>query len=111
VGVGQQGRGATWLPNFKISQGQWDGRQQNTGDPNEMGDYISLDFYNGRFVTAWADASNSTLNDPNGTSGLDIYFDEVTVAPVPEPASVGLLAAAGLLVWRAGRRRVPVGWG
>jgi hypothetical protein len=88
--------GQTWLPNFKISQGQWDGSQSNTGDPNEMGDYISLDYFNGKFVVAWPDASNSTLDNVDGTTGLDIYFASVTVSPVPEPMTVGLVAAAGL---------------
>lgn len=96
--------GVTWLPNFKISQGQWDGRQANTGDPNEMGDYISLDYHDGAFVVAWADASNALGNNPDGTTGLDIFYARVTVAPVPEPASVLLVAAAGVAVGRRLRR-------
>ena len=95
--------GTTWVPNFKISAGISDGRSTNTGDPNEFGDYISLDFYAGNLVTAWADSSNSTGDNPNGTSGLDIYYARALVAAVvPEP-STWLLMSLGLVV---GLRRV-----
>ncbi len=86
--------GLTWAPNFKISAGISDGRQSNTGDPNEFGDYISMDFYNGVLVTAWADSSNSTGDNPNGTSGLDIYYSRILVA-IPEPSSMFVLALLG----------------
>ena len=90
--------GLTWAPNFKISQGISDGRQLNIGDPNEFGDYISLDFYAGNLVTAWADSSNSLGDNPNGTSGLDIFYARVLVAAaVPEPSALALMTV-GLLV-------------
>jgi hypothetical protein len=97
--------GVTWLPNFKISTGQWDGTADNHGDFNDMGDYMSIDFHDGVLVAAWPDASNSTGDNPNGTGGLDIYYARVTVAPVPEPGVVLLVAAAGLAGVRRVRRR------
>ena len=90
-------------PNVKISAGISDGRASNTGDGNEFGDYISMDFYNGQMVTAWGDSSNSTGDNPNGTSGLDVYFARVTVA-VPE-TSTYLLMALGLVAIGFKRRR------
>ena len=91
--------GSTWEPNFKISQGMTDGRLSNTGDANELGDYISLDFYDGKMVTAWADSSNSTGDNPDGTRGLDIYFARIEVSAsntgqLPEPSTLALAAAA-----------------
>jgi len=76
-------------------------------DGNECGDYISMDFYNGTLVTAWADSSNVTGDNPNGTSQLDIYFAKVTVA-IPEPSTYALMAfglSAVLLGVR--RKKVP----
>ena len=97
--------GLTWAPNFKISAGLSDGRATNTGDGNEFGDYISLDFYDGKLVTAWADSSNSTGDNPNGTSGLDVYFAQVLVsAAIPEPSTY-LLMALGLVALRFKSRR------
>lgn len=99
--------GTTWGTNFKISTGRWDGTGQNTGDGNDMGDYIGIDFYNGVLVASWPDASNSTGDNPNGTTRLDLMYAKVTVTPIPEPA--GVLAAAvgaGLLVRRF--RRFPL---
>ena len=76
-----------------------DGRLSNTGDANELGDYISLDFYDGKMVTAWADSSNSTGDNPDGTRGLDIYFARIEVSAsntgqLPEPSTLALAAAA-----------------
>ena len=95
--------GLTWTPNFKISQGMSDGRLSNIGDPNEFGDYISVDFYDGFLDTAWADSSNVLGNNPNGTSGLDVYYARTLVA-VPEPASLGLAGLTGLALLTRRRR-------
>lgn len=98
--------GTTWAPNFKISQGISNGRSTNTGDPNEFGDYISLDFYDGVLATAWGDSSNFTGDNPNGTTGLDVYFARVLVA-IPEPSTY-LMMAGGLLFGALRLRRVSV---
>jgi hypothetical protein len=93
--------GLNWAPNFKISDGISDGRNAITGNQREFGDYISLDFYNGHLVTAWADFSNSTFNNPNGTAASDIYFSNITVSSAPSsvPApSAFVLMMLGMLV-------------
>jgi hypothetical protein len=94
--------GLTFLPEVKISAGSTSG--VGLGSGNELGDYIGLDFYNGRFYPVWADDSNSTGNNPDGTANLDYYGASVSV--VPEPASVLLLASgfAMICVWRTRRR-------
>jgi PEP-CTERM motif len=96
--------GLTWQPNFKISQGMTSCLAATIGgDGNECGDYIALDFYDGKIVTAWSDSSNSTGDNPNGTGGLDTYFAKITVtAAVPEPSTYALFALGLLAVgWRA----------
>jgi PEP-CTERM motif len=84
--------GLSWVPNFKISDGVTSCLASTIGnDGNECGDYIALDFFDGKLVTAWADSSNSTGNNPNGRGGLDVYFSRVTVTTavpqVPEPTT------------------------
>jgi hypothetical protein len=78
--------GSSWAPNFKISDAIFDGKFGGVSSRN-FGDYISLDFYNGQMVTAWADSSNSTLNNPDGIGGgMDVYFSSISVtSAVPEP--------------------------
>src|SRR5262249_45034918 len=53
--------------------------------------YIGLDFYNNALYPCWADDSNSTGDNPNGTSNLDYYTARVTVVPPAVPP----LAIAG----------------
>ena len=92
--------GVTWQPNFKISGGMTNCiNSGGNNNGNECGDYISMDFYNGTLVTAWADSSNFTGDNPNGTSQLDIYFAKVAVA-IPEPSTYALMAfgLAGVLL-------------
>lgn len=80
--------GVTFLPEVKISTGLTTG--VNLGGGNELGDYLGLDFYGGIFHPCWADDSNSTGDNPDGTADLDIYTAAVQVAPaVPVLAAVG----------------------
>jgi PKD repeat protein len=44
-----------------------------------LGDYIGLDFYGGVFHPCWADDSNSTGDNPDGTANLDYYTAAVTL--------------------------------
>ena len=47
---------------------------------NDYGDYAGLAFYNGAFYPVWADNSNSTGDNPDGTlNELDIYTARVRV--------------------------------
>jgi PEP-CTERM motif len=96
--------GLTFLPEVKISAGSTSG--VGLGGGNELGDYLGLDFYNGVFYPVWADNSNSTGDNPNGTSNLDYYGARVTVTTVPEPASFLLVGFAGMGLLRRRRQAV-----
>jgi PEP-CTERM motif len=98
--------GLTWQPNFKISQGVTSCLSTVIADGNECGDYIALDFHDGKLVTAWGDSSNSTGDNPNGATRLDTYFAMVTItAAIPEPSTYALFALGLLAVGVRARRR------
>jgi Ca2+-binding RTX toxin-like protein len=71
--------GATFTPNFQISEGS--SFAGSVIDPGfEFGDYSWVAFTHGLALPVWADNSNSTGNNPDGTgSGLDIYTARVEV--------------------------------
>lgn len=71
--------GVSFFPEVKISAGSTSG--VGMGGGNELGDYIGLDFYNGVFHPAWADDSNSTGDNPDGTNNLDYCTAAVTLVP------------------------------
>jgi hypothetical protein len=75
--------GLSVLPNVKVSAGSTSGVGKGSG--NELGDYIGLDFYNNVLYPCWADDSNSTGDNPDGTSDLDYYGAAVTFIPPPVP--------------------------
>ena len=84
--------GVSFLPNVKVSAGSTSGIGKGGG--NELGDYIGLDFYNNALYPCWADDSNSTGDNPSGTSNLDYYTARVTFVP---PAVPPLAIAAAQL--------------
>jgi hypothetical protein len=48
------------------------------------GDYTGLDFFDGKLYPVWADNSNSTGDNPDGTlSRFDIYTAQVTLTLGP----------------------------
>ena len=67
--------GATpvFLPNVAIS----DGASTSNGAGVEFGDYSGLAYFGGIAHPVWADTSNSTGNNPNGTANFDAYTDHV----------------------------------
>jgi SdrD B-like domain len=67
--------GVTFQPNIKLSGGQ-----STSLTNNQYGDYTSIDFADGRFISCWTDNSNSTGDNPNGTADHDIYIAKVVVA-------------------------------
>lgn len=67
--------GVTFQPNIKLSAGQ-----STSLTNNQYGDYTSIDFADGRFISCWTDNSNSTADNPNGTGSHDIYIAKVIVA-------------------------------
>jgi len=70
--------GVTFSRNFRISEGT--SNSHVSGNHIDYGDYIGLSFYSGIAHPGWADNSNSTGNNPNGTlHKLDIYTAAVPV--------------------------------
>ena len=63
-----------FLPNASVG----DGLSLSVGGGVEFGDYSGMDYINNVMHPAWADSSNSTGNNPNGTSAFDICTDRVT---------------------------------
>jgi len=94
--------GASFLPEVKISAGSTSG--VGLGSGNELGDYIGLDFYNNVLYPVWADDSNSTGNNPNGTANLDYYGARVLIVPEPSTALL-MLGSGAMFLLRRGRGR------
>jgi hypothetical protein len=70
--------GDTFLPNRRISQGVSNAARAQNGI--DFGDYEGLAFQSGSYLYVWADNSNSTGDNPNGTlHELDIYTAKVRV--------------------------------
>jgi hypothetical protein len=60
----------------------------NPNNGNDYGDYSGLAFYGGGFYPAWADNSNSTGNNPDGTlHGFDVYTAKLSLPSPPPPGS------------------------
>jgi hypothetical protein len=82
--------GASFLPNVKVSAGTSQQKRALPPAPGfldiDFGDYSGLAFVGGKLTPTWADNSNSTGDNPDGTlSGFDVYVDVVTVAPLTPP--------------------------
>jgi hypothetical protein len=70
--------GTTFTANRQISAGT--SNSHDSGNSIDYGDYIGLAFYGGVAHPAWADNSNSTGTNPDGTlHKLDIYTAAVPV--------------------------------
>jgi hypothetical protein len=64
--------GQTFTSNIQISAGTSNSHDAHNGI--DYGDYTGLSFFGGIAHPAWADNSNSTANNPDGTlQKLDIY--------------------------------------
>ncbi|MBX7223603.1 MAG: IPT/TIG domain-containing protein [Blastocatellia bacterium] len=76
---------ATFEPNLRVSAGC--SARGGAANGVDYGDYVGLDFTNGILQPSWADNSNTTGDNPNGTlSRFDMYTARVTVAAViPAP--------------------------
>jgi len=81
--------GLTFEANFQISAGTSD---EDGAEPPaaccadiDYGDYTGADFFQGILRPVWADNSNSTGDNPDGTlTTFDIYTAEVSFVVVPE---------------------------
>ncbi|HEX8069458.1 MAG TPA: outer membrane beta-barrel protein [Pyrinomonadaceae bacterium] len=54
-----------------------DGASTSNGSGVEFGDYLGLAYFKGVVHPIWADTSNSTANNPDGTTRFDAYTDRV----------------------------------
>ncbi len=77
--------GLTFLPNIKVSAGVSSALVPAVSSTSfDFGDYSGLAFHAGTFYPCWADNSNSTGDNPNGTlSALDIYTAAVNLIVPP----------------------------
>lgn len=91
--AGTSGASPTFLANVQIG----DGASTSNGAGVEFGDYSGLDYFQGVAHPVWADTSNSTGDNPDGTSNFDAQTDRVTGGPaapqIQVPGSVQLGAA------------------
>jgi BNR/Asp-box repeat len=72
--------GVSFTSNIQISAGT--SNSHDSGNHIDYGDYSGLSFFGGLAHPAWADNSNSTGNNPDGTlHKLDIYTAAVPVSP------------------------------
>src|SRR5262249_38681087 len=88
--------GITFLTNVQISTG--------TSCPScvdssfDAGDYDKMTFDHGMFWRSWADNSNSTGDNPDGTRTLEIYTAAVTFIPTPESPTSLLFVIGGAIL-------------
>jgi hypothetical protein len=76
------GASPTFMANAQIGDGVSTGTGSNPPSPGQLdiqfGDYSGLAYFQGLAHPIWADNSNSTGDNPNGTSRYDAYTDRVT---------------------------------
>ncbi|MDP1804985.1 MAG: hypothetical protein Q8K72_07460, partial [Acidimicrobiales bacterium] len=76
--------GATWAANVAVADAPTNGYAMNGGQ--ELGDYTGLAFHGGIMYPSWADSSNSTGDNPDGTRvSLDVYV--AAIQPLVNPTA------------------------
>lgn len=84
--------GANWAANVAVADAPTDGYDTNGGQ--ELGDYTGSAFHGGVLYPSWADSSNSTGDNPDGTQAtLDVYV--AAVRPRNEAPVVAVSPASG----------------
>lgn len=68
------GSSPIFMPNGQVSEGA----STSNGTGVEFGDYAGLAYFQGLAHPVWADTSNSTGDNPNGTSNFDAYTNQVS---------------------------------
>lgn len=70
-----------FFANVRVSAGTSRGTGSSPPVPGQLdiqyGDYSGLDYFQGRFHSIWADQSNSTADNPDGTTRWDAYSNRV----------------------------------
>jgi endonuclease YncB( thermonuclease family) len=72
------------VPVFAANVRVSDGISTSNGSGVEYGDYMGLTFYDGIVTPVWADSSNSTGDNPNGTANFDAYIDQFLPLVLPD---------------------------
>jgi hypothetical protein len=67
------------FPTFAGNRQVSDGASSSTDGAMDFGDYSGLTLAAGTAHPVWADSSNSTGDNPNGTSAFDTYTDEYSL--------------------------------
>jgi len=71
--------GISFAPNVRVADRASNAEASENGV--QLGDYTSMAFFGGTMYPAWADNSNSTGDNPDGTlSRLDIYSARISVS-------------------------------
>jgi hypothetical protein len=65
------------IPTFFDNVAIGDAESTSTGLGDEFGDYSGLTYFRGRLHPIWADTSNSTSDNPDGSTNFDAYTDVV----------------------------------
>ena len=74
---------STTTPTFSRSIAVSDGASISpSGSPMDFGDYTGLAFVDGVVHPAWGDSSNSTGNNPDGSTQFDAYTDRLSALGV-----------------------------
>lgn len=92
--------GATFIANFQVSPGTSNAGVAGSGV--DYGDYRWSAFVNGVLYPVWADNSNSTGDNPDGTlRQFDIYMARITVTPsiAPPVATVAVTPTPNANGW------------
>jgi uncharacterized repeat protein (TIGR01451 family) len=83
--------GATWAANVAVADAPTNGYAMNGGQ--QLGDFTGLAFHGGVMYPSWADSSNSTGDNPDGTRvSLDVYV--AAIQPLVNPSVDLALAKA-----------------
>jgi len=84
--------GATWAANVAVADAPTNG--YNFNGAQELGDYTGAAFHGGVLYPSWADSSNSTGDNPDGTRvSFDVYT--AAVRPNNDPPVVSVTPASG----------------
>ncbi len=67
------------FPTFRGNVQVSDGASVSTDGSMDFGDYSGLTLVNGTAHPIWADSSNSTGDNPNGTAAFDTYTDKYSL--------------------------------
>src|SRR5579859_2940780 len=94
------GASPTFMANAQISGGTSDGNGSNPPAAGQLdiqfGDYSGLAYHQGLAHPAWADDSNSTGDNPDGTARYDAYTNEVTGGPAAHEGDPHLTTVNGV---------------